>query len=562
MNKGTRLIKRLMALFLVLIFSIESFGAVVSDNDGSAFITKAEFDSLKNDFQNQIDNYNTSIDSKIDGAIAAYLAGVQISKTTELKLDSKCGYEFPLVLFYNDNSWNNPASDYYIVGAPEIHLKDITFGQETTLARDNSADLSGAVMWTPDTMGTMNVGSNVPIPKTTATVPPSSTSGIVNTYMIVRNFDLAGTDGELMRITAANTTRRIGTTDYELFDLETKGHGYQIFYYNTNIKTKRSWESTAKLDGGGFSWCGVGFLGAVCYRTSGNWGTWSSREWKTDNLYLFGGHSARGTAGYIAFGPDYQQDFTCGTLPCYDGGYDTLSESINSGQTVQNNVFKWSSTNGNHLVFAGRSNALAEIEGYFGYTGNFAKGQDARLHYQGMYEKGQTYGSIYNYTNSDRNYPLYQFKYALFRPDWAAGTYSNNSAYFHRSSYASYMIRYYDTNNAEHFLDEGMFLHTFDVDATAKFTLLFGTNSGTKNVKIYVSKDPFSAANQLTKRVYFRVSGETGERDTYTMATGVSKTIEVPDIQKGQSLYLLWVPETDGEYITLDSFTDFTQISE
>ena len=80
MSKGTRWIKRVMALSLVLLLSIESFGAVVSDNDGSAFITKAEFDSLKNDFQAQINSYNTSIDNKIDGAIAAYLAGINIAK--------------------------------------------------------------------------------------------------------------------------------------------------------------------------------------------------------------------------------------------------------------------------------------------------------------------------------------------------------------------------------------------------------------------------------------------------------------------------------------------------
>ena len=81
MRKGTRLIKRLVALFIVFLLSIESFGAVVSDNDGSAFITKAEFDSLKNDFQSQIDQYNTSIDSKIDGAIASYLAGINVLKS-------------------------------------------------------------------------------------------------------------------------------------------------------------------------------------------------------------------------------------------------------------------------------------------------------------------------------------------------------------------------------------------------------------------------------------------------------------------------------------------------
>ena len=79
MNKSTRIVKRLLALFLVVLMSINSFAAVVGDNDGSAFITKAEFDSLKNDFQAQIDQYNTSIDSKIDGAIAGYLAGIRIS---------------------------------------------------------------------------------------------------------------------------------------------------------------------------------------------------------------------------------------------------------------------------------------------------------------------------------------------------------------------------------------------------------------------------------------------------------------------------------------------------
>ena len=41
--------------------SINSFVAVVSDNDGSAFITKTKFGSLKNDFQNQIDQYNISL---------------------------------------------------------------------------------------------------------------------------------------------------------------------------------------------------------------------------------------------------------------------------------------------------------------------------------------------------------------------------------------------------------------------------------------------------------------------------------------------------------------------
>ena len=78
MKKRLRLIKRLVALLIVLTFSIESFAAVVGDNDGAAFITKAEFDSLKSTFQAQIDRYNSSIDNKIDGAIASFLAGVKM----------------------------------------------------------------------------------------------------------------------------------------------------------------------------------------------------------------------------------------------------------------------------------------------------------------------------------------------------------------------------------------------------------------------------------------------------------------------------------------------------
>ena len=80
------MLKRLLALSLVLILSIESFAAVVGDNDGAAFITKAEFDSLKNTFQAQIDQYNSYIDNKIDGAISSYLAGVKVGSYSKQKL--------------------------------------------------------------------------------------------------------------------------------------------------------------------------------------------------------------------------------------------------------------------------------------------------------------------------------------------------------------------------------------------------------------------------------------------------------------------------------------------
>ena len=81
-----RICKKSITIVLALILSFSAYASVVSDNDGSAFITKAEFDSLKNNFQQQIDQYNTSIDSKIDTAIAQYLAGISISVRSPKRL--------------------------------------------------------------------------------------------------------------------------------------------------------------------------------------------------------------------------------------------------------------------------------------------------------------------------------------------------------------------------------------------------------------------------------------------------------------------------------------------
>ncbi len=77
MKKSTKL-KKILALFLVVLMSIENFASIITDSSGGAFVTKQEFEDLKSTFAGQIDNYNNSIDEKIDGAIALYLAGIDI----------------------------------------------------------------------------------------------------------------------------------------------------------------------------------------------------------------------------------------------------------------------------------------------------------------------------------------------------------------------------------------------------------------------------------------------------------------------------------------------------
>ena len=87
MRKSTKVLKRLLSLFLVVLISINAYAAIVGDNDGAAFVTKAEFDSLRNTFDAQINQYNSSIDNKIDGAIGAYLAGVKTNDKPYIMLD-------------------------------------------------------------------------------------------------------------------------------------------------------------------------------------------------------------------------------------------------------------------------------------------------------------------------------------------------------------------------------------------------------------------------------------------------------------------------------------------
>ena len=73
-------------IIIVVLNTIMCNASIVSDNDGTAFITKAEFESMKADFDEQINNYNKSIDNKIDGAIAQYLASIKLNKKTQLDI--------------------------------------------------------------------------------------------------------------------------------------------------------------------------------------------------------------------------------------------------------------------------------------------------------------------------------------------------------------------------------------------------------------------------------------------------------------------------------------------
>ena len=80
-----KFMKRIVALFMIALININTYAAV-SGNDGSAYITKAEFDAVVNTFNEQMDNYEASLVSKVDGAIANYLAGLSSERTIPIIL--------------------------------------------------------------------------------------------------------------------------------------------------------------------------------------------------------------------------------------------------------------------------------------------------------------------------------------------------------------------------------------------------------------------------------------------------------------------------------------------
>lgn len=97
-------------IVLTVLFQSILYAAFVSDNDGPGFVTKAEFEALKEDFNTQINDYNLSIDYKVDGAIAQYLAGISVAKSEILEIcNSKILYPMTLRMLgpYNGENVRN-----------------------------------------------------------------------------------------------------------------------------------------------------------------------------------------------------------------------------------------------------------------------------------------------------------------------------------------------------------------------------------------------------------------------------------------------------------------------
>lgn len=112
MNKNVKKISVIIFAWILICSTLITNAAVVSDNDGSAFITKQQFMDLQTELSKIIDTYNVSLSNKIDGVIANYLAGIKLQlKSTRRKIINDSDHW----LMYN-------ISDYptYVEGYPYL----------------------------------------------------------------------------------------------------------------------------------------------------------------------------------------------------------------------------------------------------------------------------------------------------------------------------------------------------------------------------------------------------------------------------------------------------------
>lgn len=88
MKKQYKIFKRICALFIVVLLNFNVF-ATTTSNDGSAFVTKAEFDELTKKFNEQMQTYQSSLNARIDTAISSYLAGMSSVQSVDIKFDTR-----------------------------------------------------------------------------------------------------------------------------------------------------------------------------------------------------------------------------------------------------------------------------------------------------------------------------------------------------------------------------------------------------------------------------------------------------------------------------------------
>ncbi len=539
-----KMFKKALCLSFALLLSINSLAAVVSDNDGSAFVTKSEFEALKKDFQSQIDKYNTSIDSKTDGAIAAYLAGLQVAKREYVQLDAKTNYSFPLIMQSNVNLWNDVNStDYYNV--PRNRVRYSSFALANFTYRNGAGNASNAVIWNDETDDSL------------ITVPPGDRNGYPMFGFLQDNtVDINPKSAQLYSIINANENRNVGGTNYKIFNLDNYGIGYQYLDYKKSLTVSKQ-NNQGHFNTSTFWWNYSGVLGFTDTGGTNYSGNGSVTDWTETCCYAGGKGGGNNQTKYDDINSSHIGEW-CNLVNIPEqgsggnGGFEFNSIGIDSSQ------FVWEKASTKKMIFAGTAMVPAQVKNRFAYSFYIAGGNNSKAQRNCIKTMGFHLGFGYSPTDTSYTTGKFMARAMIYIPPTYAVEYNGyDTTVPSFSALPATCVRYYDSEGKEHYLDEGMFLRNFDSDCEVEFNLTFGTNSGTKNLNFYVSKEPFSRANGKTKLARFKVDNESSEVTSKTLETGKKYHIKVSNIAKRDQLYLLWEPAVAGEYITLDSFDNF-----
>ena len=533
----------------MFLFSINSIAAIVSDNDGAAFVTKAEFEALKEDFASQVDQYNTSIDSKIDGAIAAYLAGTRLSKKEVVKLDNTFNWKFPIFLF-GSSDWNNINSKYYSYEVPDyqnismVTRSGQTGGSISALGWNGTSALSSSIKQTDKAV--------------------AFRKGWIVTKEIYN---------EMIELSDQTINRSLSGTSLTCYKLKNVGKGrHKIEQFSHGA------EGDAGHTQGSVSY--YGYTGVLGVNVSGHWGkgnemvasqyanwqfgTWtrkngtsnfSSMGWgvqhvrafvlPADGLTLTGARSW--AANYTANGQDYAHD-----QPRLKGIADatTLTTSIT-----------WKDENKNHRSYAFSGNSDAPATSEYGWYFNFQKPSNANVAFEGYV---MTYNNDLALALVGENniWGFHSWAPAWYWRYTAGGSIGTKPSTSEFSKLPAKQIYYYDRDSKLHFCDEGLFLFNMpgtpqDVEFDAKWSVLDSSITSEQKIALRISKSPFDSSHNNADNLQFQVNSGTTSA-SQEVVCNANTHIKVLCDESVKQLYMTWWPVTSGTYLGLSQLSDFT----
>ena len=552
--------KKALCLIFAFLFSIESFAAVVSDNDGAAFVTKAEFEALKENFANQVTNYNASIDSKIDGAIASYLAGTRMAKTETVKLDPTFTWVFPIVCM-NNSEWNNKNSKYYSYEMPEYLFVALIF----RAGRDSSRPIATVLDF--DAISAISTDKKSDYKAVCLQKNWYETPTIYN---------------EMISISDDYINRTMGTTNLKCYKLNYVGKGRHSAWKMSMGGGRDAGHIYNQTTPRYFTYTGIAGIqirnadGSVSNGTINTMKKSTFSNWTTGTWSRTGGASGFSSVGWGTGNTAYAlpannldldgartwaATYSSGETTAHDAG---SIEGISNGGNLKTSI-KWKDDNNCHRswIFTGNSDAPATSP--YGWYFDFQKPNNANEKFEGYimrYEndlgmaviQDDTWAGFHSWA------PVWYWRYI------AGGTIGTKPSESQFSKLPAKQIYYTDNENKTHYLDEGLFLINMpgapdSVEFSAKWSVLDPTITTEQKINLRISSTPFSADHDNTKNLKYQVDGG-AESESQQVTCGTTKKIKVMCDENVKQLYMMWTPVTSGTYLGLSELSDFAVVVE